>query len=185
MIYLQLFLEFFKMGLFAVGGGLATIPFLYELTEKYTWFSKEILGDMIAISESTPGPIGVNMATYAGVNAAGVLGGITATLGLICPSVIIVLIVAKVFQKFKESKLVKNAFSGIRPAVTGMLASVGIGILLLALFGNSNWKEITFSYSNIKSIILFVIILILSNKIKIHPIFYILAGGIVGAIFSF
>ena len=98
MIYLSLFFEFFKIGLFAVGGGLATIPFLYALTDKYTWFTKEILGNMIAIAESTPGPVGVNMATYGGINAAGVLGGITATLGLVFPSVVIIIFVAVLTQ---------------------------------------------------------------------------------------
>ena len=186
MIYLQLFFEFFKMGLFAVGGGLATIPFLYELTDKYPWFTKEILGNMIAIAESTPGPIGVNMATYAGINASGVLGGIIATLGLVFPSVVVIIIVAKIFEKFKENKYVKYAFSGIRPAVTGMIAAAGIGILLLALFGNSAWQNLKLSDFNIKAVILFAVILFLSNKFKkVHPIVFIFAGGIIGAIFSF
>ena len=185
MIFLQLFFEFFKIGLFAIGGGLATIPFLYELTEKYSWFTKEILGNMIAIAESTPGPVGVNMATYAGINAAGIPGGIIATLGLVCPSIIIIIAVAKIFQKFKENKYVKYAFSGIRPAVTGMIASAGLGILFLALFSESNWQLINLSNFSLKAAILFIITLILTRKIKIHPVFFILAGGIVGAIFSF
>ncbi len=184
MIYLQLFFEFFKVGLFAIGGGLATIPFLYELTDKYTWFTKEILGNMIAIAESTPGPVGVNMATYAGINAAGILGGIIATLGLVCPSIVIIILVARIFQKFKENKYVKHAFSGIRPAVTGMIASAGIGILLLALFGESSWKLINLSSFSLKAAILFIVTLILTRKIKLHPVVFILAGGIIGAFFS-
>ena len=100
MIYIKLFLEFFKIGLFAVGGGLATIPFLYDLAEKTSWFTKAELSNMIAVGESTPGPIGVNMATYAGVQTTGILGGISATLGLICPSLIIILIIAKILDKF-------------------------------------------------------------------------------------
>ena len=127
MIYITLFLEFFKIGLFAVGGGMVAIPFLYELTNKYDWFTKEVLGDMIAISESTPGPVGVNMATYAGINASGVLGGIIATLGLVFPSVVIIILVSKILEKFKSNKYVANAFSGIRPGTTGMIASAGIG----------------------------------------------------------
>ena len=185
MIYFQLFYEFFKIGLFAVGGGLATIPFLYSLTEKYTWFTKEILGDMIAIAESTPGPIGVNMATYAGINAGGPLGGVIASLGLICPSLIVIIIVAKIFQKFKENIYVKHAFSGIRPAVTGMIASAGIGILLLALFGESSWQAVKLSDFSIKAGFLFIAVFLLSAKFKkIHPIIFILAGGIIGALFS-
>ena len=185
MIYLSLFFEFFKAGLFAVGGGLATIPFLYEMTEKYPWFTKEVLGDMIAIAESTPGPVGVNMATYAGINAAGVPGGIIATLGLVCPSVIVILIVAKIFEKFKNNKYVKDAFSGIRPAVAGTIAAAGAGILILALFGTSSWMQLRFSDFSIKAGLLFAFTLILSGKIKIHPVFFIIAGAIIGAIFSF
>lgn len=185
MIYFILFFEFFKIGLFAVGGGLATIPFLYILTDKYTWFTKEILGDMIAIAESTPGPVGVNMATYAGINTAGIPGGIVATLGLVFPSIVIIILVAKIFQKFKDNIYVKHAFSGIRPAVTGMIASAGVGILLLAIFGDSSWKTLNFFNLSIKAVILFVITLVITNKIKIHPVFFILAGGIIGAIFSF
>lgn len=185
MIYITLFFEFFKIGLFAVGGGLATIPFLYELTDKYGWFSKEMLGNMIAIAESTPGPIGVNMATYSGINAIDIWGGIIATLGLVFPSVVIIIFVAKIFQKFKENKYVKDAFSGIRPAVTGMIASAGIGILFLAIFGQSEWQSVKLSAFSIKSAILFSVILFLIQKIKIHPVFFIIAGGIIGAIFSF
>lgn len=185
MIYLQLFYEFFKIGLFAVGGGLATIPFLYSLTDKYAWFTKEILGDMIAIAESTPGPIGVNMATYAGINAAGILGGIAATFGLVSPSIVVIIIVAKIFQKFKENLYVKNAFSGIRPAVTGMIASAGVGILLLALFGDSSWRTLNIGNFSIKAAALFVVTLVATNKTKLHPIVFILAGGVIGAIFSF
>ncbi len=185
MIYLTLFLEYFKIGLFAVGGGLATIPFLYELTEKYTWFTKEILGDMIAVAEATPGPIGVNMATYAGINATGILGGITATMGLICPSIIIILIVAGVFAKFKENTLVKNAFYSIRPVVLGMISSAGLGIFLIALFGSDSIGDLSLFSLNVKASFFFVIMLILTNKIKLHPIFYIALGGLVGALFSF
>ena len=186
MILLQLFYEFFKIGLFAVGGGLATIPFLYSLTEKYSWFTKEILGNMIAIAESTPGPVGVNMATYAGINATGIIGGIVATLGLVCPSIIIIIFVAKIFQKFKENKYVKYAFSGIRPAVTGMIASAGMVILLLALFDQTSLKTLSLSDFSIKAFVLFVSVLLLTNKFKkLHPIIFILVGGIIGVIFSF
>ena len=184
MIYLTLFLEFFKIGLFAVGGGMVTIPFLYELTDKYTWFTKEILGNMIAISESTPGPVGVNMATYAGINASGLSGGITATLGLIFPSIVIIILVSKILEKFKTNKYVANAFSGIRPGTTGMIASAGLGILFLALFGVDSWKDLSLTILNYKAVILFIVTLIITNKIKIHPVFYILAGGLLGAIFA-
>ena len=130
MTFLHLFIEFFKTGLFAIGGGLATIPFLEDIARRYTWFTTEQLTDMIAISESTPGPIGVNMATYAGYQAGyaeggvllGILGGLVATLSLVLPSVIVILIIAGFLEKFKENKLVKNTFYCLRPAVIGMLA---------------------------------------------------------------
>ena len=123
MIYLTLFIEFFKIGLFAIGGGLATIPFLFQLTEKFSWFSVEDLTNMIAVSESTPGPLGVNMATYAGIKAAGSLGGVIATTGLVLPSLIIIILISKVLEKFKSNSLISSAFYGLRPAVAAMIFS--------------------------------------------------------------
>ena len=131
MIYLQLFWEFFKIGLFAVGGGMATLPFLQELAEKTGWYPQSLITDMTAISESTPGPIGINMATYVGCNVAGIFGGVVATLGEIIPSVIIVVIVSKYLEKFRGSKLVNDAFYGLRPAVTGLIAAAVLGTLLM------------------------------------------------------
>ncbi len=110
MIFLQLFWEFFKTGLFSIGGGLATLPFLKAISLKYPWFTPNDLLDMIAVSESTPGPIGVTTATYAGFRAAGIPGAITATVSLILPSVIIIILVSRVLNKFRNSPLVKNAF---------------------------------------------------------------------------
>ena len=114
MIYLSLILEFFKIGLFSVGGGLATLPFLIELTYRYDWFDQSMLVDMLAVSESTPGPMGINIATYAGFHTAGILGGILATLGLIAPSLIIIILIAKFLDKFKENTYVKAIFDGLR-----------------------------------------------------------------------
>ena len=114
-IFLTLFLEFFKVGLFAVGGGLATIPFLYEMSAKTGWFTYEELANMIAVSESTPGPMGINMATYVGFETSGILGSICATIGLVTPSVIIILIIAKALQAFLSNRYVDAAFYGIRP----------------------------------------------------------------------
>ena len=112
MIYLQLFWEFFKTGLFAVGGGMATIPFLYQMSDTTGWFTRMDLANMIAVGESTPGPIGVNMATYAGFTTAGIFGTICATVGLVCPSVIVIIFVYKILEKFKGSSLVNNVFYG-------------------------------------------------------------------------
>ena len=137
MTFLLLFIEFFKTGLFAIGGGLVTVPYLYEMANKYPWFTPQQLTDMIAISESTPGPIGVNMATYAGFNAGGIIGAIIATLGLIMPSIIIILIVARILAKFRENKFVNYAFYGIRPAVAGMILSVWFGLFKMCLINEA------------------------------------------------
>ena len=115
MLYLQLFYEFFKTGLFAIGGGLATLPFLYDMADKYPWFTRTDLANMIAVSESTPGPIGVNMATYVGFTTGGILGSIIATCGLVLPSLIIIIIIAKFLESFQDNRFVQSAFYGLRP----------------------------------------------------------------------
>ncbi len=184
---LLLFVEFFKTGLFALGGGLATLPFLYNIADKYDWFTREMIPDMLAISESTPGPIGVNMATYAGFSTAGILGGIIATLGLVLPSVIIILIVARVLMKVKGNIYVENAFYGIRPAVCGLIAAAGFDVIKTTLFKLSDFavSKNIIDLFNIKSIILFLVLLFVTNKYKKHPIVYIAASAVVGIIFKF
>ena len=129
MLYLQLFWEFFKTGLFAIGGGMATLPFLYDMADKTGWFTRAQLADMIAVSESTPGPIGVNMATYVGFLTGGVPGAVTATVGLIAPSVIVILIVAAFLQEFRDSKYVAGAFYGLRPASTALITAAGLVVV--------------------------------------------------------
>lgn len=194
-LLLTLFFEFFKTGLFAVGGGLATIPFLYNMIDKYQWFSDEVLGDMIAISESTPGPIGVNMATYSGYYVfslehgtfLGMLGGIFTTFGLILPSFIVILFVSRMYQKFKENRLVQSGFYGIRPVVVGMIGATAVDMFLSAVMGDAATLSFVNFFSDIKvgALILFVILLILTNKFKKHPIIYIILAGVVGGIFKF
>jgi len=186
MIYLTLFLEFFKIGLFAVGGGLATFPFLSELANKYDWFDAALLSDMIAISESTPGPIGVNMATYAGIQAAGVPGGIVATLSLVAPSVIIVVIIAGFLQKFRQSYYVEATFKGLRPAVTALIAYAGLGVLknvvldMNAYLASGNLLDLV----RYKELIFLAVLLFATNKWKKHPIFYIAISAVVGIVFK-
>lgn len=182
MTFILLFLEFFKTGLFAIGGGLATLPFLYELADKYPWFDKAMLTDMIAVSESTPGPIGVNMATYAGFSAGGVLGGIIATMGLILPSVIIILIIAVFLNKFKENKFVNYSFYGLRPAVCGLISAAAFDIICVTLL-NLDFGTNFISLFRLKEIIMFIVLFILIRKIKVHPIIFILASGILGILF--
>lgn len=190
MIFLYLFIEFFKTGLFSIGGGLATIPFLTAMSEKWGWFTRETLGNMIAVGESTPGPIGVNMATYVGYTVGydkfgtvgAILGGFISTFALVLPSVIIILIVARILKAFKENKFVSRSFYAIRPAVAGMIATAAVAMIKSGIFtkgGNSLLKML-----DIKAAILFVVLFVCTNKIKLHPIFYIIIAGTAGAIFS-
>ena len=190
MIYLQLFWEYFKTGLFAVGGGMATIPFLYDMSDKTGWFTHQDLANMIAVGESTPGPIGVNMATYVGFvtgmsqgsigNA--IAGAVVASMGLVLPSLIVILIVAAMLKRFKDSPLVQKAFYGLRPASTGLIAAAGISVAMNNLFGSG-----TFSV-NWKGWILAVVLWLLTNKVKqtkkLHPIVFIGISALVGILFS-
>ena len=189
-----LFYEFFKIGLFAIGGGLATIPFLKNLAAIRPWFTSSMLSDMIAVSESTPGPVGVNMATYSGFMAGhqfglfwGIVGAIVATFGLVTPSVIIIYFVSKAYRRFKENPLVNNAFYAVRPAVCGMIATVGMSIIASAVLKEGYTVREFYKYINLEPLILFVVLLLLMNvpKIKkLHPVVFIVLAGICGAVFS-
>ena len=181
MIYLILFLEFFKVGLFTIGGGLASLPFLYELAEKYTWITKPMIADMIAISQSTPGPIGINMATYVGFKSGGILGGIIATFAIVLPSFIIIIIIANFLNKFKNSKLVDGAFKGLRPVVTGLIAVAWFEIIKISIINVNNLFDVVI---NLKALIVFLAILLLTKKFDKHPIVFIGIGALVGIIFK-
>lgn len=190
MLYLKLFWEFFKTGLFAIGGGMATIPFLYDISDATGWFTHNDLANMIAVSESTPGPIGVNMATYVGfvtgMNAYGtvgaILGAITTTLGLVTPSIIVILTIAAILKSFRDSLYVSQAFYGLRPASTGLIAAAGLSVMASNLFLTEqaavNWK----------GWILAVVLWLLTNKVKktrgLHPIVFIGIAAVVGIVFS-
>ncbi len=187
-LLLRLFYEFFKVGLFSIGGGLATLPFLKEMAGRTGWFTVEQLYDMLAVSESTPGPIGVNMATYVGFTTAGVLGSVVATLGLVTPSVIIILIVALFLKSFKDNKYVKSAFYGLRPASMGLICTAGLGVLLISLFNIDLFKS-TGNIADLfifKAIILFAALFALSQIFKkVHPVVWIGVAAAVGAVFHF
>ena len=190
MIYLQLFYEFFKAGLFAIGGGMATLPFLYDMSDKMGWFTYADLANMVAISESTPGPIGINMATYVGYTLRGVPGAVTATVGLITPSIIIILIIAKFLQAFKDSPLVDAAFYGLRPASTGLIAAAGLSVLALVLVnpGVSEGAGIL-ELINIKSILRIAVLYYFTAVCKktkgLHPVCFIAASAVVWIVFQF
>lgn len=185
MIYIIMYLEFFKVGLFSIGGGLATLPFLQELINKYAWITNEELLNMIAISESTPGPIGINTAVFVGYNTANVFGGIVATMGIVTPSIIIIVIIAHYFSKFNEHPLVQGAFLGIRPAVTGLIAFVGFELGKTELFNLKYFYSDLVKLLNLKAILLFIILFFLINRYKKHPIIYILIAAIIGIIFKY
>ena len=197
MIYLQLFWEFFKTGLFAIGGGMATIPFLYEMADQTGWFTHADLEIMIAVGESTPGPIGVNMATYVGfltgMRDAGwitaILGAVTATLGLITPSVIVILIVAAFLQQFRNSRYVNHAFYGLRPASTGLIAAAAFSVITSILVFPSALLQGNFLGAfNFKGLVLAAILWTLTNVIKRtkkwHPIVFIGISALVGIVFQ-
>lgn len=177
MITLKLFWEFFKIGLFAVGGGLATIPFLYNLSTKTNWISFADISYMIAISEATPGPLGINMATYTGFLTNGIIGSIFSTLGLVIPSIIVIIVISKFLNSFGQNKIIKKLFYGLRAGVTALILISGISVLKRAIFFEN------FSIKLFESI-LFIIILILLQKTKVHPIWYMVIAGIIGAIFA-
>ncbi len=186
MTLLLMFLEFFKTGLFAIGGGLATLPFLYNMADKYDWFTRSDLADMIAVSESTPGPIGINMATYVGFHTAGVLGAVITTTALVLSSVIVIMIVASFLKRFSESFYVKSAFYGLRPAVTGLIAAAAFEIYRITLLAIEPFLE-TRNLLNLfqwKNIVLFAALFILNKKVKWHPVFIILIAAAAGIVFQ-
>ena len=191
MILLRLFWEFFKTGLFAVGGGMATLPFLYDMSARTGWFTQARLADMIAVSESTPGPIGVNMATYVGFETAGVPGAVVATLGLICPSIIIILLIARVLKQFRESKTVDAVFYGLRPCSIALIAAAGL-LVARVTFLNQDTLAAGFNPAELlrwKELLLAAVLLVLTRFVKplkkLHPVVFIVLSAAVGILFAF
>ena len=170
-LYLRLYWEFFKTGLFAIGGGMATLPFLKDIGATTGWFTQTDLMNMLAVSESTPGPVGINMATYVGYTVGGVPGAIVATIGEVTPSIIVILIVAAMLAKFRDSQYVANAFYGLRPATVGLIA-----VAALLLMNSENFIDY-------KSFLIFGSAFILTWKFKINPILMIILAGIAGIVF--
>ena len=176
MIYLLLFWEFFQTGLFAVGGGLATLPFLYSISDRYGWFTHAQIADMLAVSESTPGPIGVNMATYCGMTVAGVPGALVATLGLILPSILIILLVASLLTRFRENRFVESVLRVLRPVSVGMVAAAVWSVIKAGLFVG----EWTISWI---ALAVFGVVLVLALKFrKLHPIVLMILGAAAGIV---
>ena len=180
MIYLYLFIEFFKTGLFAIGGGLATLPFLSEMGAKYGWFTTAELSRMVAVAESTPGPIGINCATYVGYEVGGVLGSIVATVSLVLPSVIVILIIASFLNRFNESKIVQTLFYGLRAGAAGLLVTVMLSMCQTAML--TAVGDTFFTMIDWRFVALFAVMLIGVLKWKKHPLVYIGAAAVAGLV---
>ena len=194
-IYPRLFWEFFKTGLFAVGGGMATLPFLKDIGERTGWYTYTELMNILAVSESTPGPIGINMATYVGFTAGGVPGAVIATLGEVTPSILIILLIAAMLKKFRDSKLVNDAFYGLRPASTGLIGAACVTVVLEVLTHisvrtpeGSLWKHFSLTEGsgllNWPALLLAAVLLVFTNWVKptkkLHPIVFIGFSAVVG-----
>ena len=195
---LRLYWEFFKTGLFAVGGGMATLPFLKDIGETTGWYTYSDLMNMLAVSESTPGPIGINMATYVGFTVGGVPGAVIATIGEVTPSIIVILLVAMMLQKFRDSRYVNHAFYGLRPASTGLIGAACVSVILEVLTGVRlasegalvNGVQLTGgSLLNLRGLTLAAVLLVLTNWVKptkkLHPIVFIALSAAVGVAFGF
>ncbi|WP_059369410.1 chromate transporter [Treponema endosymbiont of Eucomonympha sp.] len=173
-----LYAEFFKIGLFSIGGGLATLPFLYKLADKYDWLTGEMVGNMLALAQSAPGAIGVNISALAGFQCAGIAGAFAAALGLVSPSVVIIVLVARAFRAFKENALVQAAFSGLRPAAAGLLAAAAFGAIRLSVYDSAapSWRECL----KLRECALFALVFALLRACKWHPAAYVALAGAAG-----
>lgn len=169
MIYLLLAIEFFKIGLFAFGGGYATIPFLYDIALRHGWYTIRELTNMTAVASVTPGPIGINVATYAGIKTSGILGAVVATVFELIPSLILVLIISKLLKKFSNNFYVEAILETLRPISCALLVSVAIGLIKPVLF-------------DMRALVLLLLLIMVSGKAKREPLFYIVIGGLAGII---
>lgn len=178
MTILTLCIEFFLTGLFAIGGGLATLPFLTQMSLRHPeWFTQEMLVNMVAVSESTPGPIGVNMATYVGYTVAGVPGSILATLSLVLPSLIIIMIIARLLEQYRNNPLVDTVFGTLRPVVVGLIASAAFTILKLVLMPTAGAG---FAWINLVLLAVLFTLTQFKPTRNLHPILFILIGAALG-----
>ena len=184
---LLIYAEFFKIGLFAVGGGYATLPFLFSMTDNdFTfirqtgWLTREMLGNFLAIAQSSPGAIGVNMAAQVGFMYSGIAGSFAAAIGLTSPAIIIITVVARALKAFKENKIVMSVFSGLRPAAGGLLTAAGVSVWALSLYNGAaaHWYE----YLRWRECAIFAVLFVLIYKLKGHPVIYIVTGALVGIV---
>lgn len=183
MIYLQMFFAYFQIGLFSFGGGYAAMPLIQSLiVEQRGWLTMSEYSDLVTIAEMTPGPIAVNSATFVGQKMAGIMGAIVCTAGCVLPSIIIVLILAWAYTKFRQMKSVQTVLQELRPAVVAMIAGAALTILLLAVFGTSKIADILFSNIRWIEVVLFIGSLILLRLKKVGPIQIIFGTAVIGTI---
>jgi chromate transporter len=182
MIYLTLFVEFFKIGLFAVGGGYATLPFVYQFARSYPAFlDSRLIPDMLAVAQILPGAVGVNLASYVGLNVAGIVGATGAVLGLITPSIIIIVIISRLFTAYKQNKTVQAVFRALRPAALGLLVAAGFGVWRLFLFDAVSLQSASLIQAiRWKEAALFALFFAAIITLKKHPVFYIAAAAVAG-----
>ena len=185
MIYLELFLSFLKVGCFAFGGAYGAIPLIREVVLSHGWMDQQALTTMIAISESTPGPIAVNIATYAGYNTAGYLGGVCATMGLVFPAIVLMTIVAKFITAFRGNKYIDRAFYGLRPCVLALIMSALIGIAKVTLLYEGATLATLMTAINWRAVGIFSLVVVLQNvnKLKkLHPVVFLSLSAVLGII---
>lgn len=186
MMYLYLFTMFFRIGLFSFGGGLAMLPLIFQSVQEFGIMSSQEFSDLVALSQVTPGPIAVNAATFVGFNYAGIPGALVATLGVGLPSFVIMLIVTNFIEKFNNSRVVRGAFTGIRPVTVGLIASAVIFVSETVLINGPLISKEIFTggpdYFNLIPILLFVITLLLTIVFKMKPIMIMIIMGIAGAL---
>ncbi len=191
MILFQLFYEFMKTGLFAVGGGMATLPFLYSMSERFGWFTSSDVADMLAVSESTPGPIGVNMATYVGFTLKGIPGAVIATAGLVLPSLVVICIVSYFLRAFRDNKYVNSVFYTLRPVSTGLIAAAGVSVIMTCMVDLAAFRgsHLFTDLIDLKALALAAVLVVLMNFVKplkkLHPVVFIAFSAIVGILFGF
>ena len=191
MIILRLFWEFMKIGMFSVGGGMATLPFIYDLGEKTGWYAPQQVADMLAVSESIPGPMGINTATYVGYEVAGIPGALAASFGIIIPGLILVMIIMAILDRFRSNKYVNGAFFGLRPASVGLIIAAGLLVAKITFLTGSPYDKATslFGIISWKAVILAAVLLVLTRYVKqtkkLHPVVFIGASALIGIIFGF
>ena len=182
MIYLQLFLSMFQIGLFSVGGGYVAIPLIqHQVVELHGWLSATEFTDIITIAEMTPGPIAINSATFVGIRVAGIPGALVATFGCVLPSCCIVLLLARLYYKYRSLEGIQRILSGLRPAVVGMIASAGLSILLLALFAEGRLPH-SLADVNGLAVLLFGAALAGLRRFRLSPLWVMAASGLAGLI---